>query len=116
MDFDSDISPMLLKKLFCPLESFSRSRMKGHDRPAIVEPNNKKSIRHPNSISLQPDHLFAFRFGTIVLQYYVSTIDVTPNFYPAAVGVWHSIMLGDCGGPRSGASSERSTADRRCAA
>jgi hypothetical protein len=73
MDFDFDILPMLFKKLFCPLECFCRSRMRGHDRIAIVKPNNKKSIRHRNTISLQPDDLFAFRFGTIVLQYCVST-------------------------------------------
>jgi hypothetical protein len=47
--------------------------MRGHDRIVIVKPNNKKSIRHPNTISLQPDDLFAFRFGAIVLQSCVST-------------------------------------------
>ena len=73
MDFDFDILPMLLKKLFCPLECFCGSRMRGHDRVTIVKPNNKKPIRHRNTTSLQPDDLFAFRFGTIVLQYCVST-------------------------------------------
>ena len=73
MDFDFDILPMLLKKLFCPLECFCRSRMRGHDRGAIVKSNNKKSIRHRNTISLQPDDLLAIRLGTIVLQYCVST-------------------------------------------
>lgn len=73
MDFDFDILPMLFKKLFRPLECFCRSRMRSHDRIAIVKPNNKKSIRHRNTISLQPDDLFAFRFGMIVLQYCVST-------------------------------------------
>ena len=44
MNFDFDIWAMLLKELFSSVECVRRSRMRGCDRIAVVEPNNKKSV------------------------------------------------------------------------
>jgi hypothetical protein len=51
MNFDFKIWATFLKKLFSSVECFRRSRMRGRDGIAVVEPNNKKSVSHS---TLQP--------------------------------------------------------------
>ena len=49
MNFDLDMWAMLLKELFSSAECFRRSSMRRCDWIALVDPNNKKSVRHNNT-------------------------------------------------------------------